>query len=433
MAAATGMATSATSVLARRERMAASTSPTVAKPSAASTSGTAGVERDLEGRVGPGPDVVDADVRVADFAEHEPRFGHVEHGKVRDDEIDDAAARHRQRAFAQDLRRPVLRRVFHDDHDAPDAGDQIHGAARSLDHAAGDHPVGEVAVGGHLQAAEDGEVDVAAADHRERVGAREDRRARQGRDRLLTRVDQIGIDLVFFREGADAEQAVLGLQRDVHAFRDVVGDERRDADAEVHRVAVAQLGGRAARHPLAYGRFALCVTGAADGPELDPLLVLLALYNPIDVNPWQVHVVRIDGADGHQLFDLGHADVGAGGDLRVEVAGRAAEDQVAGFVALPRFHDGDIRANCRFQDVLAAVERGRRTAFREDRADAGRRVERGDAGAAGAQPLGERSLRDELELELAGEHLPFEFLVLADVRGDDLPHLTVLEQHTRAE
>ena len=54
------------------------------------------------------------------------------------------------------------------------------------------------------------------------------------------------------------------------------------------------------------------------------------------------------------------------------------------------------------------------------RAVAGRRVERRDAGAAGAQPLGERALRAQLDLELAVEEQPLEDLVLADVRRDHL-------------
>jgi hypothetical protein len=43
--------------------------------------------------------------------------------------------------------------------------DEIHRPAHPLDHLAGDHPVGEIAVLAHLHRAEDGEIDVAAADH----------------------------------------------------------------------------------------------------------------------------------------------------------------------------------------------------------------------------------------------------------------------------
>ncbi len=48
--------------------------------------------------------------------------------------------------------------------------------AHALDHLAGDHPVGEVALLANLHGAQDGKVDVAAADLPEAVGAREDRR-----------------------------------------------------------------------------------------------------------------------------------------------------------------------------------------------------------------------------------------------------------------
>src|SRR5262249_18059662 len=44
-------------------------------------------------------------------------------------------------------------------------------------------------------------------------------------------------------ERADAEEAVFGLEPDVHALRDVVGDEGRHADAKVDDIAVAEFGG----------------------------------------------------------------------------------------------------------------------------------------------------------------------------------------------
>ena len=74
----------------------------------------------------------------------------------------------RQVAVVQELR-PVLGDVLHHHDDALDAGDEVHRAAHALDHLAGDHPVGEIAVLGDLHRAEDGEVDVAAADHREGI------------------------------------------------------------------------------------------------------------------------------------------------------------------------------------------------------------------------------------------------------------------------
>ena len=57
--------------------------------------------------------------------------------------------------------------VLHRDDHLFGAGDEIHGAAHTLDHFAGDHPVGKVAVLVHLQRAEHGQVDVPAANHGE--------------------------------------------------------------------------------------------------------------------------------------------------------------------------------------------------------------------------------------------------------------------------
>jgi hypothetical protein len=59
-------------------------------------------------------------------------------------------------------------------------------------------------------------------------------------DGLLAGIDQIRVDGVCGRKRADAEQAVLRLQGDRHAFGNEVGDQGRNADAEIHVVAVAQ-------------------------------------------------------------------------------------------------------------------------------------------------------------------------------------------------
>src|SRR5207342_2184006 len=56
---------------------------------------------------------------------------------------------------------------------------------------------------------------------------------------------------VVIGERTDAEHPVLALQRDGHAFRDMVGDQRRNADAEVDVETVAQLLRRARRHLIA--------------------------------------------------------------------------------------------------------------------------------------------------------------------------------------
>ena len=65
-------------------------------------------------------------------------------------------------------------------------------------------------------------------------------------------------------------------------------------------------------------------------------------------------------------------------------------------------------------------------------ADAGRGEERRDARAAGPHPLGQRALRGQLDLELAGEVLPRELLVLPDVRRDHPPDPLVEQQPPEA-
>ena len=91
-----------------------------------------------------------------------------------------------------------------------------------------------------MQGAENGEVHVAAANHGERIGGGKIGAAGKFSDGFFSGVDEIGIDFGFEWIGADAEHTVFRLQDDVHTFRDVVGDERGHADAEIDIVAVAE-------------------------------------------------------------------------------------------------------------------------------------------------------------------------------------------------
>ena len=51
---------------------------------------------------------------------------------------------------------------------------------------------------------------------------------------LVAGVDQVGIDLRFQRIRANAQQAVLGLQPDLHTLGHVVGHQAWNANAQVH-------------------------------------------------------------------------------------------------------------------------------------------------------------------------------------------------------
>jgi hypothetical protein len=123
---------------------------------------------------------------------------------------------------------PVLVTVHHDD-------DPVGAAIRSsappgLNHRAGHHPVGGVAVHRDLHGAQDGDVDVAAADHGETGRGVEVGRARHHRHGLLAGVDQVRVDLVLVRKPAHPKDAVLGVQGDVGALGEVVPDEGGQAE-----------------------------------------------------------------------------------------------------------------------------------------------------------------------------------------------------------
>src|SRR5690606_36172227 len=239
---------------------------------------------------------------------------------------------------------------------------------------------------------------------------------------LLACVDEIGVEFVFGRERTDAQQAVLGLQGDVHVVGYVVGHERRDPDAQIDVVAVTQLGCSPSGHPLADRRFAARGRGrVARRPELDPLLVAAALDDAVDVDAGYMYGIGIDLADPDELFDFGDADRRAGGDRRIEVAGRAPEHEVAVRIALPRLHDGQVRTDRLLEHVVDAAELAGGLTFGQGRPEGRARVEGRYASTSGAQSLGQGALWHELELQFACEHLPLELAIFAHVGRNDLP------------
>src|SRR5215467_5846490 len=92
---------------------------------------------------------------------------------------------------------------------------------------------------------------MAAADHGEAVGGREIAGRRDLGDRLFAGIDEIGVLLAFVRERTEAEHAIFALQLHSHPRRDVIRNQRRDADTEIDVEAVAQLLGGAFGHLLA--------------------------------------------------------------------------------------------------------------------------------------------------------------------------------------
>ena len=121
---------------------------------------------------------------------------------------------------------------------------EIHRAADAAAAALGHEPVGQIAVLGDLQAAEHRDIDVAAANHRERRGGVKEAGPGNEVDRLAAGVDQVGVVLAGGHAGV-AEDAVLGLEEDPVGGVDEAGDKRRQTDPEIDDAAGLQLAGDA--------------------------------------------------------------------------------------------------------------------------------------------------------------------------------------------
>src|SRR5215207_6624363 len=92
---------------------------------------------------------------------------------------------------------------------------------------------------------------MSAADHGEAVGRREIARSRNFGDRLLAGIDEIRIFFALVGEWPEAQHAILTLQLHAYSWRNVIGNQRGNADAEVDIDTIAQLLGGAVGHLLA--------------------------------------------------------------------------------------------------------------------------------------------------------------------------------------
>ena len=125
----------------------------------------------------------------------------------------------------------------------------------------------------------------------------------------------------------------------------------------------------------------------------------------LHVNAGRDDVVGVDLARLDQMLDLGDRDLAGRRHHRIEVARRLPVDEIAFGIALPGMHDRDVGDEAALHHVGLAVELAHFLALGDDRADAGLGEKGRDAGAAGADALGERALRVEFELEFAREDI----------------------------
>ena len=139
-------------------------------------------------------------------------------------------------------------------------------------------------------------------------------------------------------------------------------------------------------------------------------------------------VVAVEFARLNQMLDLRDGDARGGRHHRIKIARGLAVDEIALGIALPGVHEREVGDEAGLHDVALAVELALFLALGDVGADAGLGEEGRNAGAARAHALGQRALRVELDLQLAGEELLREQLVLAHIRGDHLLDLPRFEQ-----
>ena len=151
--------------------------------------------------------------------------------------------------------------------------------------------------------------------------------------------------------------------------------------------------------PLAHLEVVLPSPPAAELANGGVVEHLVAGDDAIDEDPRRHHGFRVEPADLDDLVDLGHGDACRGGHGGIEVPRATPVDEVAEPVGARRPDEREVAAQRRLQHVAAPVELPLLAAARRVGADAGRRVERGEAGAAGTHALDQRALRDELELD----------------------------------
>src|ERR1700677_4868169 len=197
--------------------------------------------------------------------------------------------------------------------------------------------------------------------------------------------------------------------------------------------------------------FSLALTGTrADRDALDALAAAADFDDALHEDAGQVNRFGIDLTRFDELLDFRDCDLPGHRAQRVEVAGGFVKDQVAVPIADAGAHEREVAHDALFEHVLATAEDAcfffrrcdgnaaagtiapRQAAVGDQRADAGRRVERRNSGAAGAHAFGERALRNEFDFDFTAEILALELFVLTDVRADRAANPLRAEQDAQA-
>src|ERR1051325_4805059 len=170
-----------------------------------------------------------------------------------------------------------------------------------------------------------------------------------------------------------------------------------------------------------------------NGAPFDALVVVRALEDVRDEDAGRDDRIRIQLTWLDDLFHLREGDLAGGGHHRVEVPRGLPVDEVPFRVGLVALDEREVGMQRRLEEVVAPVDDTRLLPLADHRPVAGRGEEAADARAGRANPLRERALRHERVLDFAGNRLPLELLVLADVAADEVRDLLRPPQNADAE
>ena len=315
-------------------------------------------------------------------------------GEVRDHRLHAARGGEGIGAALDELRRAVTREVEHHHDDPCAAGRQVHRAADPADAGGGNVPVREVPVARHLEAAQHDGGHAPAARHREGAGAVEEARPRVVAHELAAGVVAVDVLLaVVVGERAEAEHAVLGVQRDALLGVECAREQGGQAETEVHVLARVQQARHPAHHQvgrdagrsrraLAHLEVVLPSPPLAQIADRGDVERALAAHDAIDEDAGRDHALGIQRAGLHDLVDLRDRHARAGRHHGIEVARPAPVDEVAVAVGARRADQGVVAAQRRLEEVAPAVELAHLAVARDVRVDARRGVERRQPGAA---------------------------------------------------
>ena len=146
-----------------------------------------------------------------------------------------------------------------------------------------------------------------------------------------------------------------------------------------------------------------------------------------------MHQVGIQLANLDQVLHLRNRNFGSTGHHRVEVAGGLAINEVAPFITLPGFNQGEVCFQCVFHHVEAAIEFAGFLIFGDHCAHARRREESRNASAAGPDAFRKCSLRHQVQFNLALQDHLFQQFILTNVGSNVLAKLAGCEQQAYAK